>query len=312
MNLPESPSRPPGWERLAEETRDRIIRVDVAEDRRESYEASVVLVTYDRAIENLKPTLESLTAQDTESFEVLLLDNGTEWDLHGLQVDYEVVTVYVEFDRNYGVNLARNTGAAFANGQVLVFLDDDAVPRDDFVSQHLRAHQNNDIVGARGRVLSKSAGFFNRMGPRYDIGDESFPHPLDLEGNLSIDSDAFAAVGGFDEDIFGHEGLDLTVRLIERYDPEETIYYPDAVIRHDFVDGFFDYVEKRARHRHYRQQLSKRRPELFKVYDYYEYEPQDSSDDSITAKITLYAIKRIADALARLNRMRRSFDRPTR
>lgn len=274
--------------------------------------ASVVVVTYRRDAEELRQTLDALASQTASSFEVIIVDNGTAWDLRTLQADYAEITGYVEFAENYGANVGRNTGASIAAGEVLVFLDDDAVPTNDFVEQHLRAHDDHDIVGARGRVRPKTMSLYNWMGPRYDLGDEAFPHPLDLEGNLSIRRDVFEEVSGFDEDVFGHEGILLTAEILDRYDLESTIYYPEAVIHHDYVDGFFGLVEKKARNDHHRRNLQQRRPALFDLYQRYDVERTAVEEASFPAKVLLFAISHLSDLLAPVVRYTASHDRPTR
>lgn len=274
--------------------------------------ASVIVVTYGRDAEELRQTLDGLASQSASSFEVILVDNGTGWDLRATQADYDEITGYVEFEENYGVNVGRNTAASIASGRVLVFLDDDAVPTNDFVEQHVRAHDRYDIVAARGRVRPKTSSLYNWMGPRYDLGDESFPHPLDLEGNLSIRRDVFEEVSGFDEDVFGHEGIHLTAKILDRYDLESTIYYPEAVVYHDYVDGFLGLVEKKARNDHHRRLLRQRRPALFDVYQRYGVEVTAVDEAPLPVKVLLFAVGRLSDLLTPVVRYTSSYDRPTR
>ena len=70
---------------------------------------------------------------------------------------------------------------------------------------------------------------------------------LNTEGNASIKRDALVAVGGFAA-MFGHEGVDLTGRLVERYGPDAVWYSPEPVIYHDYVSSFRGYLAKRFRH----------------------------------------------------------------
>jgi len=295
---------------VPDDVRDRIATIEVDSDREQSYDATVVVVTFDRDRDVLERTLESLNEQVAPSYEVVLLDNGTDWNPDTLYAAYESITVYVEFEDNYGVNVARNLGASLANGDVLIFLDDDAEPAPAFVSAHLRAHEVFDVVGARGRIFPHSTGLYGRLGPRYDLGDSPFPYPLDTEGNLSIDREAFFEVGGFDEELYGHEGLELTSRLIDRFGTDATIYYPDAVVYHDFVDGFTGLVAKKARHKYWRHQLKQTRPEVLAVDGQYDVSPPAGS--SMVRTLVLYLLGRMSDLFATLLFRLRSYEDPTR
>ena len=55
-------------------------------------------------------------------------------------------------------------------------------------------------------------------------------------------------MGGMDPLLFGHEGSDLTYRIIKEYkDPCKVIYWPAAVIYHDHATGH-KFKQKRKIH----------------------------------------------------------------
>ncbi len=283
-------------------------------DRSDRPDASVIVVTYGRAVEDVRPALEGLRNQTETSFEVILLDGGTDWDLQALQSEYDVVTAYVEFDENYGVNVGRNVGAQIANGDVLVFLDDDGVPASDFVEHHVRAHRDLDIVAARGRIFPKTPSVYNQIAPRYDLGEESIPSPIDAEANASFDREVFESVGGFDEDIFGHEGLELTARLLERHDRETLRYVPGPVVYHDFADRFSTVVRKKTRHKYYKRELGRQNPGLFELYSNHDFETETEPDDRMpmAMRVVPFAVNRSAELLSRLWVRVYAKERPTK
>lgn len=294
------------------DVRTRVFDVDA--DRPDRPEASVVVVTYGRDIEDVRPALEGLGNQTETSFEVILLDGGTDWDLRALQSEYDVVTAYVEFEENYGVNVGRNVGAQLANGDVLVFLDDDAVPASDFVEHHVRAHRDQDIVAARGRIFPKTPSVYNQIAPRYDLGEESIPSPIDAEANASFDREVFEDVGGFDEDIFGHEGLELTARLLERHDRESLRYVPGPVVYHDFADRFSTVVKKKTRHKYYKEELGRKNPDLFELYSNHDFETETGTNDRVPMpmRVVPFAVNRSAELLSRLWVRVYAKDQPTK
>lgn len=74
------------------------------------------------------------------------------------------------------------------------------------------------------------------------------PFALNIEGNTSIEADAFKAVGGFSEALSGrpgHQGPFLHFKLHRTgYLPSDIIYHPEPVIYHDYEDGVLKYLKK--------------------------------------------------------------------
>lgn len=233
---------------------------------------SLVVVTFRTDRSSFETLLEGLEAQTEESFELLVVNNGVDWDLEGRLRELDHGTAYVELVRNCGITFARNLGAELAAANLLLFLDDDAVPATDFVEAHRTAH-DDDVVAVRGRVFPQSETFYNRLQRWYDLGDRSLPYLLNIEGNTSVDREAYRSVSGFDEELggrAGHEGIDLTYRLVRAgYDRDQIVYCPDAIIYHDYATTLVGYVRKRIASRRYRRRLTERRPELFEFASTY-------------------------------------------
>lgn len=283
---------------LTERDREQVRTLWTTDDGTDP-DVTVVVATYRTERSELTATLDALDRQTATEFETIVLDNGSDWTLGSYLPRVDSVSRYVEFDRNYGVNAARNFGAKLAEGDLLVFLDDDAVPDEDFVAAHREIHRTRDIVGARGRVEPKSDSIYNALAGWYDLGDRTIPAPLDTEGNASVDRDAFLTVGGFNEAVWGHEGADLTHRLIDRTGRKSVVYHPDAVIYHDFVTDVRSLVRKKARHRRYRRQLEENRPELFALADRYpDLPPNTGGDRSLPSKVVLFALNKSTTLLA--------------
>ncbi|RYJ19530.1 glycosyltransferase family 2 protein [Halogeometricum borinquense] len=228
---------------------------------------SVVVVTFQTSRNAFDSVLTAIEAQTDDAFELVVVNNGVDWDIESRLRDLDCGTAYVELIRNCGVTIARNLGAELALSDLLLFLDDDAVPEENFVAAHRCAHDDSDVVAVRGRIFPQSKTFYNRLQRWYDLGDRTLPYLLNIEGNTSIDREAYRSVSGFDEKLggrAGHEGIDLTYRLIRTgYDRDQIVYCPDAVIYHDYATSLSGYIRKRIVSRRYRKRLTNRRPELF-------------------------------------------------
>ena len=105
---------------------------------------TVVMPTYNRT-EILEKTLRHLAVQDypRDKFEVLAVDNSTE------PVEAMVQRVAAETGANlYYVRddhrlpaIKRNTGWRQSSGELVLFMNDDAFARPDFLLQHVAAHR---------------------------------------------------------------------------------------------------------------------------------------------------------------------------
>lgn len=272
--------------------RDRISRCTVVNEDVIA-DASVVIVTYRTPAEVFEPVLEALDDQTASGYEVVVVDNGTSEAVESAVARSDHVHRYVELDRNYGVTVGRNLGAKLARGDLLLFLDDDGIPERDFVAAHRRAHAEHDIVAARGRVLPKHDTVYTRVQSHYDLGDEPFPYFINVEGNTSFDRRTFLDVGGYDENLAdraGHEGIELTYRLVQDgVRRDQIIYYPDAVIYHDYANSLVEYIRKRSGRHPNREYLFENCPEIFEFAASYD-PPVTSPELRLQDKIKFLAL----------------------
>lgn len=151
--------------------------------------------------------------------------------------DYEIIV-----RRDEGAAHARNVGIEQANGEKLVFLDDDSLPQGEYIE---RASEALDVHPAvAGRVVQPpDAPFRNLELPWYDQGREEKRTDLLPGCNMAIRREVIESVGGFDEETFGwgHEESELAARIAEEYYIQ---YVPDLVVEHTYVESLPDFVRK--------------------------------------------------------------------
>lgn len=248
---------------------DEQYRASVAETTEYAFDrsevtASVIVVTYRTTKQELSEVFDALSAQTCDDFETIVVDNGTEWDLESELGTYDETRYLVRLEENEGVSFARNLGAQIAAGDVLVFLDDDGFPREDFLEQHLGAHEREGVVAVRGKVQAQESNVYTAMQGHYDLGDEVRPAFIGTECNASFDTDVFLDHGGYDEGLAGQEGLELTHRLIQAgFRKDQIIYYPDAVTYHDFASGLWNYVRKQVARKRNNEYFRREHPGLW-------------------------------------------------
>lgn len=229
---------------------------------------TVVVVVYQVDRKDFERTLQALETQSASDFELLVVDNGTDWDVRSELARRDHCRCYVGLDGNLGVTVARNVGARLARGDLLVFLDDDAVPESGFVAAHQRLHRERDVVAARGRVRPRTDTLYNRLQSHYDLGPERRPYVINIEGNTSFDRETFLDYGGYSEDLdgrAGHEGLELTYRMVADgdVDREQVVYTPEPVVYHDYAQNVRDFVHKRVERSSKVSQLERENDQLF-------------------------------------------------
>ena len=89
---------------------------------------TVVVPTHDRS-SMLARTIESLAEQDYAPMEIVVVDNASTDDTESVVRDLArtVRRLRHVLEPQLGVSHARNRGAAEANGELVAFIDDDAV-----------------------------------------------------------------------------------------------------------------------------------------------------------------------------------------
>ena len=193
-------------------------------------DVSVVIVTYNRK-EELIQCLETVSNQYDSNYEVIVVDNGG-CDYGSIK---QYVNQYIKCPINFYLSEGRNIGVHFAQGKIVAFLDDDALVEPDYISSIKSAFEKYDIFGLRGRTLPKNNVDYIIGSNIYDLGKNSFPTYCNQEGNSAWLRDIYQAIEGMDPLLFGHEGSDLTYRIIKKYnEPNKVIYWPETVIYHNY------------------------------------------------------------------------------
>ncbi len=177
------------------------------------YSISVVINTNGR-IHFLKRLLRSLRFQTCERFEVCVIcgptqDGTIEWVS-------SIDDIKMAFCAEQNLSKSRNIGIALASGEIVAFIDDDAVPEPEWLSDLLHAYSDTAVAAAGGHVydhtgisfqakyvttdrLARSRG--NWAGPVPHLNfpfSPAFPHLLGT--NCSFRRDVLLSIGGFDEE----------------------------------------------------------------------------------------------------------------
>jgi glycosyltransferase involved in cell wall biosynthesis len=215
---------------------------------------SAIICTHNRDI-YLGAAIDSLLVQDfAADFEVVVVDNGS-GDRTREVVEQRAGDSRLKyiFEPTIGLSVARNTGARVARGDILAYLDDDAVASPGWLQVLYFAYQDNSqlaIAGGKVTLLWPqgiqqprwlSPGLAGNLGA-YDLGDSiiKIEQPgLTPRGlNYSIRRSFLEEIGGFDpqlgrvgKNLLSNEELQMTEFALQR--GWQVVYLPKALVAHN-------------------------------------------------------------------------------
>jgi cellulose synthase/poly-beta-1,6-N-acetylglucosamine synthase-like glycosyltransferase len=176
------------------------------------------------------------TAASSAGFPILVIENR----FHQEDEDAEAHVKAHGSKRRFGAGWARNTGAEIAQGDVLVFLDDDAAADPDWLSHLMAPYENPNTVAIGGAPLpnyetERPAWFPANFDWVFGCAYEGMPLSLAplahlIGANMSVRRSVFEDIGGFHSIDF--DDLDLCMRVAAKYPGQDLLYEPRAVVRH--------------------------------------------------------------------------------
>jgi glycosyltransferase involved in cell wall biosynthesis len=217
---------------------------------------SVIVSTYNRP-DALSEVLRALMDQTDQNYEVIVADDGssesTREIVNAVQKSASAKRVRRLVhawhpDQGFRLSAARNMAITVSNGEYLIFLDGDCIPRPGFVQRHrLIAERGFMVSGSRvllsaaltKRTLSPSRqpplhrrgwlfwtlqrllGNANKILPLIYLPDNPLRHYREIRWhrikgcNLAFWKNDLVSANGFDESFtgWGHEDADLVLRL---------------------------------------------------------------------------------------------------
>jgi glycosyltransferase involved in cell wall biosynthesis len=191
---------------------------------------SVIIPTYNR-IHRLRHVITAFEQQayPLDAYEIIIVSDGsTDGTNAFLQSLRSKMRLRWFPQTNRGPAAARNSGIEKAEGEFIVFVDDDVVPEPQLLSEHARSHNEagRDVV-VLGPLLTPD-GFEMTPWVRWEQemlmkqysallrGDWPATARQFYTGNASLRRSHVLAVGGFDEGFRRAEDVELAYRLADR------------------------------------------------------------------------------------------------
>jgi GT2 family glycosyltransferase len=215
---------------------------------------SVVICTHtERRWDSLLAAIESVRKQSRPPAEILVVVDCNRTLFRRLQETASGVVVLENLEPP-GLSGARNTGARAARGEVVAFLDDDAVASPDWIESLLAGYSGSDVMGVGGPVVpswdtTRPAWFPEEfdwvVGCTFRGMPETVSPVRALIGcNMSFRSAVFRAVGGFRADLgrvggipVAGEETEFCIRAGQMAPSRVWLFRPDARVTHRVPAG---------------------------------------------------------------------------
>lgn len=221
----------------------------MSEPHRNNAQVSVVICSDGRA-DSLAKLHTALSHQHHTRFEVVYIVGPTE-DGAWQAVQRWAQEAPLKYARcpERNLSMARNMGLALAAGDLVAFIDDDALPEPEWLTQLSSMFADAKVAGASGAVLDYTGVDYqfrfsaaDRFGHSHHLDapfeDGAYPFsplfPHAMGANCMFRRDVVARLGGFDEEYdYYLDETDLCCRLID--DGWLIAQASDAPVHHKFL-----------------------------------------------------------------------------
>lgn len=181
---------------------------------------SIIIITLNEA-RNISRLLDDLCRQTYQSFEVIVVDSNSDDDTVAIAERYRHrLSLDTVIMRERGTSLGRNTGAAHARHERLLFLDADVSIETDFLEKSIQALRRRKLLIGGGRIRSTQPQWLYRFGVRlFDYGMllTQYHFPTCTGACIFSSKTVHAFIGGFDTRISLCEDCDYVKRAAQTF-----------------------------------------------------------------------------------------------
>lgn len=233
---------------------------------------SVIIPAYNAA-KTIRNTVEAVISPKglPAKPEIIVVDDGSNDDTVKILKDYpDVITIT---QPNSGPATARNTGAFFSKGEIVVFTDSDTIPHPDWLYELTKPFEDNRIYATTGTYSianpeNELAQFIQR---EIALKHSNYKDFILFGGsyNLAIRKRLFTQIGGFNEEYKKASGEDTEICYKILKEGHKIKYVPTAIVSHYHPEKLGKYLKTQYTHGYWRAKL------------YYSF-PQRAAGDSYT------------------------------
>ncbi len=205
--------------------------------------------------------LDSLIHQSVKPLEILVVDANSTDKTPDIVKEYAEKCDFVKLLEHPGTRgEGRNFGAEKAKGDIVAFIDADAIANALWVDELTKAMENADVVAGR-EVRLGYHGFtsLKRVGMLYNGVDITYPSV-----NLAYRKTTFEAIEGFDPWFKEAEEVDLNYRAVKA--GFRLIYWEKAIVYHNARSSFTGFFKQSFWYGFGRKELTQRHGDLWSSY----------------------------------------------
>jgi glycosyltransferase involved in cell wall biosynthesis len=212
-------------------------------------EVSVVVSTYSKdRLSYLLDCIESLRKQSFKPVEVILVLDPVP-DLVEFYESKLFEDVRVVVSQKRGLSNARNAGVRSAKGEIVAFIDDDAVADESWLENLVKDYEDTNVVGVGGLIKPLWEDGYPAWFPEelnWIVGcsykglperKASVRNPIGC--NMSFARSVFERIGYFRSDIgrvgktlLGSEETEFSMRVLKEIAGSKIVYEPLAIVSH--------------------------------------------------------------------------------
>jgi glycosyltransferase involved in cell wall biosynthesis len=226
---------------------------------------SVVVCSYNGDA-TLRQCLAGLLALDYPDYEVILVLDGSTDGSARIAATYDRVRTIATPNR--GLSSARNTGLAAATGEIVAYIDDDAIPDPGWLTHVAITFAAGPFAAVGGpNILPPGSGLVAECvanapgGPTHVLIDDCDAEHLP-GCNLAVRKDALESVGGFDPRFrVAGDDVDLCWRLLDS--GRRLGFSPGAVVLHHRRGSVRAYLRQQRGYGKAEALLERKHPERY-------------------------------------------------
>ncbi len=241
-----------------------------------------VIITVKNEERDMPDLLDSLVIQE-KPLEVIVVDahseDRTQEIVREYGKDYDFIDLYV---RGGTRGQARNFGAKKAEGELLAFIDGDAIANPFWLEEMRKSAEDHDVVA--GKTVQIGYHAFEEL-ERVELVHKGYDVTYP-SCNLVYHADLFEKIGGFDPWFMTAEDIDLNLRAVEA--GADIGYNEKAIVYHRTRGSFFGFFKQAFWNGFGRKQLTLKHGQLWSNY---------SPGRMLQHKLSFWYLARMAPAL---------------
>lgn len=219
---------------------------------------SVVINTYNRE-KHLSNTLNALRYQRHDDFEVIVVNGPSTDKTNDVLMAYNSLVKAVSCPVA-NLSISRNIGIENSTGEIVAFLDDDAIPEPTWLLRLEKAYHDPEVGGAGGFTRDHTGYDYqcqvvvcDRLGDSENFLNVQSANVLHRPGcdryysltgcNSSFRRSALIEIGGFDEEYaYFLDETDVCLRIVDK--GYKLKYVSDAQVLHKYAESHLRNQEK--------------------------------------------------------------------